>query len=299
MVSRPIREFHGVFFPVIWMLNRVANLVVRTLGVRGGGRHEVAHSEEELRMILAISHRDGIIPAPTVKLLERALDFADRTVRQVMVPRADLVFLDVNKPFAENLDAARRGGHTRYPLCDGDLDRVIGVVNIKDLFLTPPGEGETVDLRAFAYDPILIPESLALEKALALFQKQRLHLGIVIDEYGGTSGIVTLEDVLEELIGEIQDEFDEEPPKLVALPDGRTSVAATFPLSEIEEKLGIEEQAEEGVDTLGGLVLARLGRLARVGDRVEIGGRMIEVTRVRGRRILRLVTYPPARSGGA
>ena len=138
-----------------------------------------------------------------------------------------------------------------------------------------------------------MPESIETQRLLAMFQKQRLHLAVVIDEYGGTSGIVTLEDVLEELIGEIQDEFDEEVPQIHALEDGKLSVDASLAADEIEESLGIPEEPDEDVDTLGGLVLTRLGRIARVGDAVELGGRKIEVSRVKGRRILRLTVHPP------
>jgi CBS domain containing-hemolysin-like protein len=292
-VSWPIRIFHAVFYPLIALLNGAANLTVRALGIASPAASASAHSEEELRMVLAGSHAAGAISATHARLLENALDFADRTVRQIMVPRGDVVFLDTNRPYAANLAVARTNVHTRYPLCDGDLDHVVGVVNIKDLFLSPPRSGEEADLKAMARELVLLPESLRLERALALFQKQHLHLGIVLDEYGGTSGMVTLEDVLEELTGEIQDEFDQEPPKVLDLGGGRLSVDAALPLDEIEEKLKILEDADEGVDTLGGLALVRLGRIAKVGDAVTIGGRLVEVTRVRGRRILRLLVHPP------
>ncbi len=294
-VSWPIRAFHAAFYPLIWVLNEAANLAIRGLGLSPLPQKDEAHSEEELRLILAGSHRSGAISATHARLLENALDFADRSVRQIMVPRGDIVFLDANRPYAENLAAAREGVHTRYPLCDGDVDRVVGVLNIKDLFLVPERGARSEDLRAIAREALFIPESLRLERALALFQKSHLHMAIVLDEYGGTSGIVTLEDVVEELTGEIQDEFDQEPPKVIALGEGRYSVDAALSVDEIEEKLGIpEELAPEGVDTIGGLAFDRLGRIARVGDTVEIGDRRIEVARVRGRRILRLLVYPPA-----
>lgn len=292
LVSWPIRIFRGVFYPLIALLNAAANLIVRAIGLHPPTEGASAHSEEELRMILAGSHAAGAISATHARLLENALDFADRTVRQIMVPRGDVVFLDVNRPYAANLAVARMGGHTRYPLCNGDLDHVVGVVNIKDLFLSPPRRVEEADLKSLAREPLLLPESLRLERALALFQKQHLHLGIVLDEYGGTSGMVTLEDVLEELTGEIQDEFDQEPPKVLDVGSGRFSVDASLPVDELEERLGIREETDDEVDTLGGLAVVRLGRIAKAGDVVTIGGRRIEVTRVRGRRILRLLVHP-------
>jgi CBS domain containing-hemolysin-like protein len=291
LVSRPIRAFRFVFHPLIVVLNGAAAFAVRMMGLPPISEADRAHSEEELRMILAVSHRSGVLSETHARLLENVMDFADRNVRQIMVPRGDIVFLDVNRSYAENLSIARENGHTRYPLCDGDLDRIVGVVHIKDLFLSPPVAVGDVDLRSIAREPLFLPESLELESVLAMFQKQRMHLGLVIDEYGGTSGIVSLEDVLEELTGEIQDEFDQEPAKVQPLPGGRVAVDASLPKDEIEE-LGIDEDADEEVDTLGGLVLARLGRIARAGDTVEIGGRKVEVSRVRGRRILRLIVHP-------
>ena len=292
-VSWPIRIFYAALYPLIATLNRAAGIIVRALGLTPPPADSDAHSEEELRIVLAGSHAAGEISATHARLLENALDFADRTVRQIMVPRGDVVFLDVNRPYAANLAVARMGGHTRYPLCDRDLDHVLGVVNIKDLFLTPPRPRADSDLKAVAREPLLLPESLRLERALALFQKQHLHLGVVLDEYGGTSGIITLEDVLEELTGEIQDEFDQEPPKVLDVGGGRLSVDASLPLDDIEEKLGIREDVDEEVDSLGGLAIARLGRIAKAGDVVMLGGRRVEVTRVRGRRILRLLVHPP------
>jgi len=292
----PIRAFHRLFFPLIWVLNGAANLTVRGMRLRPASEASHAHSEEELRMILSLSHRSGVLTEAHAELIQNALDFVDRSARQIMVPRGDIVFLDVNRTYAENLEIARAAGHTRFPLCDADLDRVVGVLHIKDLFFSP---ATAPDLRSLAREPLFVPDSLEVQRLLALFQKQRVHLGIVIDEYGGTSGLVTLEDVLEELTGEIQDEFDQELPKVHALEDGRLSVDATLPLDDFEEELGIPESAcGEAVDTLGGLVLARLGRIARVGDAVEVGGRRIEVSRIRGRRILRLTVHPSATPAG-
>jgi CBS domain containing-hemolysin-like protein len=166
---------------------------------------------------------------------------------------------------------------------------VLGIVHIKDIFVHNAEVSKRRDLRSISREPLFVPESLAIEKLLADFQKKRVHMGIVIDEHGGTSGIVTLEDVVEELTGEIQDEFDQEEPKVRQLPDGSFSVDATLPLDETEEKLGIHADADEEVDTLGGLVFARLGRMPRVGDSIVLDGNTIKVSRIRGRRILRLV----------
>lgn len=292
LVAWPIRVFYAVFYPLIWSMNAAANFLVRALGIPPPTDQSLAHSEAELRMILAVSQKSGALSDSHARLLANVLDFPDRSVRQIMVPRGDVVALDLERPFSENMETARSTGHTRYPLCEGELDRVVGVVNIKDLFQRSAELEPNPDLRRFARDPVFIPESVRIEQVLALFQKNRVHLAVVVDEYGGTSGIVTLEDVLEELIGEIQDEFDQEAPLVQRASDGRVLVDASLGLDEMEEQLHLVDDTEEDVDTMGGLVLTRLGRLARVGDRVEIGGRTVEVVRVRGRRIVRLAVLP-------
>jgi CBS domain containing-hemolysin-like protein len=291
LVAWPIRAFHALFYPLIWVMNSLANLTVRALGLRAAAGEGLAHSEEELRLILSVSQASGTLEEEHAELLENALDFSERTVRQIMVPRADIVWLDARRSAQENLATVRESGHTRYPLCEGDVDRVLGIVHLKDLFLDP---ASSPDLRGLARQPVFVPEGLPIDRLLRSFQTTRMHLAVVIDEYGGTSGVVTIEDVLEELIGEIQDEFDEEAPKVQDLGAGRLSVDASLPADEIAETLGLAEDADadEEVETLGGLVVARLGRIARPGDVVEIGGRKLEVTRMSGRRILRLTVHP-------
>lgn len=288
LVAWPIRVFHFLLFPFIWAMNALSNLSVRALGLSPVAEGSLAHSEEELRMILSVSQRSGTLPEAHAQLLENALDFTERAVRQIMVPRTDIVWLDARRPYEENVRVVRESAHTRYPLCEGDVDHVVGVLNLKDLFLQPPG----TDLRKLARKPIFVPDGVSIDRVLRQFQRSRTHLAVVIDEYGGTSGVVTIEDVLEELIGEIQDEFDEEAPKVQDLGGGRLSVDASVPADEIAETLGIEDGADEEVDTLGGLVVARLGRIARPGDVVTLGNRRVEVSRMRGRRIVRLTVHP-------
>jgi CBS domain containing-hemolysin-like protein len=249
----------------------------------------LAHSEAELRMILAVSRKSGVLSESHGRLLSNALDFADRAVRQIMVPRGDVLWLDLNRSYAENASRAREFGHTRLPLCDGTIDKVVGIVHVKDLFIAPPASAGAPDLQTLARPPLFVPENAKIQQALTLFQRQKFHLGIVIDEYGGTAGLVTLEDVLEELIGDIQDEFDQEAPKVQAQPDGRLMLDAALTIAELEEATGAHEDIDEDVDTIGGLVQARLGRLARVGDAIAFGDRSLEVVRVKGRRILRVM----------
>jgi CBS domain containing-hemolysin-like protein len=293
-VSWPLRIFQFVFHPLIALMNGCANLFLKVLKLEAPSEVSLAHSEAELRMILAVSRKSGALSEAHGRLLSAALDFPDRAVRQIMVPRADVLWLDVNRSYAESVARAREFGHTRIPLCDGTIDRVIGIIHVKDLFIQPPPSIGAPSLPALARRPLFVPENAKIQQALALFQRQKFHLGVVVDEYGGTAGLVTVEDILEELIGEIQDEFDQETPKVVTGADGRLHLDASLTIEELEVAVGEHDDTDEGVDTVGGLVLARLGRIARVGDTVRFGTRTLEVVRVRGRRILRVAVSPAA-----
>jgi magnesium and cobalt exporter, CNNM family len=295
-ISWPLRFFRFLFYPLISFMNRSANLLVKTMRVTPPTEASLAHSEAELRMILAVSRKSGVLSESHGRLLANALDFADRAVRQIMVPRADVLWLDVNRSYAENAARAHEYGHTRLPLCDGTIDHVVGIVHVKDLSVAPPSSFGAAELRALARPPLYVPENAKIQQALALFQRQKFHLGIVVDEHGGTAGLVTLEDVLEELIGDIQDEFDQEAPKAHIQPDGRLVLDASLTIAELKAATGAEENVEEDVDTIGGLVQARLGRLARVADSIPFGGRTLEVVRVKGRRILRVAVSKPVPS---
>ncbi|ANM29749.1 hypothetical protein ABI59_09430 [Acidobacteria bacterium Mor1] len=291
-IAWPIRFFHRVLYPFIWALNGTANWSVRLMGLEPNAEFSRAHSEAELRMVLEQSHQGGHLSESHKGLLVKALDFPNHPARQIMVPRTDIVYIDVTHSIDEIRRTVRRSGHTRYPVCEGDLDKVVGILHIKDLFLAD----EPDDILKIMREPVFVPESIQVGALLERFQNERRHLCIVLDEYGGTSGIVTIEDVIEELTGEIQDEHDHETPKVRPLSDGRLSVDAAYPTDELEEELGLEGSADdedvEEVDTLGGLVVTKLGRLARPGDAVELAGRRIEVSRVRGRRIVRLIVHP-------
>ena len=207
-------------------------------------------------MILAESLAGGRNSDTRRRLVERALEFANKRARQFMVPRADIVFLDVERPLPENLETARRLGYTRYPLVEGSIDEVVGIVHIRDLAAAEGRVTGSDELRRFAREPLFVPEASNADVLLRQFQSRRLHQAIVVDEYGGTSGLVTLEDLLEELIGsEIQDEFDAgEAAPLLALGDGACSVSGGYSLDELVGNLELELPKEETEDavTVGG-----------------------------------------------
>jgi CBS domain containing-hemolysin-like protein len=289
LVALPLHGFYRLTYPAIWLLNRAARALSRLLGVappQGGGG---IRDEEELRRLLA-SRRDS--DEQQRELLDNIFELSHRMARQIMLPRQDVVYLSTTRPLAENLRLAKRGGHTRYPLCEGDLDHVIGVVHIKDLFRQerPLGSLEEVK-REIAF----VPETLELDRLLKRMREERLHLAAVIDEYGGVSGIVTLEDVIEEIVGEIQDEFDAEKPQLQQNPDGSYLVAGGMLVEELEDALGLDF-SDRDEDTIGGVVFSELGRNPVEGDRVELGPITLEVLEMQRNRValLKVTVNQPA-----
>jgi CBS domain containing-hemolysin-like protein len=223
--------------------------------------------------------------------MEQALSFPDRKVREIMIPRADVAYLDLTKPLDENLETIRREGYTRFPLCRGQLDEVVGIVHVREVFARSDTLSDSTDLEDLARDPLFTPEAASADQLLSQFQLSRIHMAIVVDEYGGTSGIATLEDVVEELTGEIQDEYDVEAPAIVSVGDNCVQISGSLPVVDLARHLGVEIETDEAVTT-GGLVLEELGRVARAGDIVRVGDLGFKVLETRSRRVVRVLAGP-------
>jgi CBS domain containing-hemolysin-like protein len=287
----PLFLFYKVTYPAIWLLNRAANALLRLIGVAPLGEGDTGHDEDELRLLLASSHASHVSKHKR-ELLDNIFELSHRMARQIMVPRQDVVYLSSTRPLTENLRLARRSGHTRFPLCEGDLDHVIGLIHIKDLFRR---ERPVTSLKDVAREIAFVPETLELDRLLKRMRTERFHLAAVIDEYGGVSGIVTLETVIEEIVGQIQDEFDVETPELLETQEGVYEVSGGMLVEDLEEALGIE-LSERDEDTIGGVALSEIGRAPTVGDKVEVGPVTLEVLDVHLNRIntLRLTVHQAA-----
>jgi magnesium and cobalt exporter, CNNM family len=290
-IAFPLWAFYKVTYPAIYLLNHASIGLLRLFGMKPAAEGELAHSEEELRLLLA-SHEHGGLSPQKSELLDNVFELSHRLARQIMVPRGDVVYLSTTRPVQDNLEIARRSRHTRFPLCEGDLDKVVGQVHIKDLF---GAETPLQSLREVARDIPFIPETLSLDRLLKRMRAERIHLAAVLDEYGGVSGIVTLENVMEEIVGPIQDEFSAEKPELVARGDNVYQVSGSMLVADLEHELKIEF-SDRDEDTIAGVVLSELGRRARPGDQVEVGPLQIEVLEVQGNRIrsLRVTLLQPA-----
>ncbi len=282
-VARPLGLFYVLFRPAIWFLNAVSNWLVKMLfRIEPVSGHELAHSEEELRVILAESERAEEVTPLGKSLLINALDMADRVVRDITTPRGEVVFLNTEDTFEENLQRALATRHTRFPLCDGHLDNTIGLVHIKDMLklMREP----QADMHAIKRDIFPVPEMMPLEKLLTFFLAKHAHLGLVVDEFGGTVGIVTLDNVLEELVGEIQDEFDTEIPEFKRVNADEFTVLGGLGLYELHDLAGLELESAD-VSTIGGYVTHLIGHLPKQGESVRIEDYLVTITQTDGRRV--------------
>ena len=291
LTAPPLVILSYIFSPVIWLLNKASNLTLWVLGLGQTQHAELAHSEEELRLIVAESVAGGHLSRNERMMIENVLNLEEKTARRVMVPRPDIVYLSLARPIEENLRVARQAGHTRFPLCEDDLTTVIGMIHVKDVFRAGSYQNGRVDLRQLARKVPFLPVMLRLDQLLLEFQRNRVHLAMLLDEYGSVVGMATLENVLEELVGPIQDEFDRETPPITPLGENVFEVEASCPLDVLAETCGMEIP-ETDAETAGGLVLDLLGRLARPGDSVSINGHRLTVLRADPHGIRRIRVEP-------
>ena len=284
VLVRPLNLFFVVCKPAIWLINSASNVILRKwLRITPVSEHELAHSEEELRVILAESANKQEVTPLGKEILINALDMRDRVVRDITTPRGEVVFLNTEDSFEENLKAAQESRHTRFPLCEGHLDQTIGQVHIKDLItlLRDPSP----DLHRIKRDLLPVPEMMPLEKLLTFFLNKHAHLALVVDEFGGTVGIVTLDNVLEELVGDIQDEFDSEKPEMRKVTDDEFAVDGSLGLYELNDMIGLELESAD-VSTIGGYVTHLIGHLPKQGEQTRIDEYVVTVAKADSRRII-------------
>jgi CBS domain containing-hemolysin-like protein len=299
--ASPLRVFSVALRPLVWTVDRGSALVLSRLGVETPGGGPAAHSEEELKMLVSASGSQGVLEEEEQQMLYRVFEFADKDAADVMVPRPDMVALQADTPVPQALAVMLERPFTRYPVYGDDLDDVLGVLHVRDLFRrVQRGDAERVGLRGMTRPAIVVPETKQLDELLAEFRRTSNHMAIVVDEYGSVSGLVTLEDVIEEIVGEIGDEFDLPDTAIRRVGRGRVRVEATFPIDEFNERFGTELPNED-YHTVGGFVFGELGREPRVGDVVAGGGVRFEVAAVDGPRIVELdITLSvPGRAGGS
>jgi len=280
---RPLGAFYVLFKPAIWLLHKSSNFLLQTVLRRQPvPSTELVHSEEELRLILEQSEKSQEVSPLGRSLLMNVLDLRDRVVRDIMTPRGEIVYLNLEDDFETNVKKAIESRHTRFPLCRENLDNTVGLIHIKELL--PMMRDPHPDLLKIKRELIPLPEMMPLEKLLKLFLSKHAHLAMVVDEFGGTVGMVTLENVLEELVGDIQDEFDAEKEEFRKINEDEFAVAGSLGLYELNDVTGLELESAD-VSTIGGYVTHLLGHLPKQGEQVKIDNYVVTVSQTDGRRV--------------
>ncbi|WP_102692426.1 hemolysin family protein [Rummeliibacillus pycnus] len=281
--------FHNIMYPVIKLLNGSARVLTSIFGLKMQSEGEEVHSEEELRMILSDSYKNGEINPSEYKLVNQIFEFDERIAKEIMVPRTEIVSFDKQTTLSEVFELMNVEQYTRYPVTDGDKDHVIGIVNMKQLLsaLIIDKKSETKTVQDYMQPVIRIIETVPINNLLVKFQKERIHMAILLDEYGGTSGLVTIEDIIEEIVGEIRDEFDgDELPEIQKVAEGHFSFDGKVLLNQVNDMLGVQID-EEDIDTIGGWFMSHQDN-AKEGDFFESEGFQFIVNQVNKHQIVRI-----------
>lgn len=256
LLAKPLIWFYRLMYPFIWLLNGTARQIIKLLGFKPMDDHEVAHTEEELRMILSESYKSGEINKAEMTYVTNIFEFDETVAKEIMVPRTEMLCFYKDQSFEENIQTVYEGQFTRYPVADGDKDHIIGLINIKDIFTGRFEKDKPLTIDKYIRPIIYVSEATPIRQLLVKMQKERIHMAIVNDEYGGTAGLVTVEDILEEIVGDIRDEFDINESPLIEEKDNDTIVVSgKLQIDELNDLLGIEI-AENEVDTVGGWIFA-------------------------------------------
>lgn len=295
-LSGPLMLFHKITYPAIWLLNGTANRMIGWFGIKPASEEEEGHTEEEIRILMKQSEKSGYIDKEELELVENVFNFSERIAREIMVPRTKFICLYADEPFEVNLQIVQEKRHTRYPVVEKDKDHIIGMVHASDIYNLALS-AEDQDIRAYIRELMVVPETMEISRILKAMQKSRAHMVAVMDEFGGTAGLITLEDIIEELVGEIQDEIREERSEVEVLDNERTSLDGRMLISEINELFHIEIESE-GVDTIGGWIYGQLNDTPTVGQQVQCGELTFVITEMEELRIERIeVNALPVEAG--
>jgi putative hemolysin len=287
-VALPIEAVYIVSYPLVWLLQQSANAFTRLFGIQPAPAGIIAHTEEDIRLIVAQAEEGGVIEEAEEEMVYKVFDFADKEVHEVMVPRPEVVALTVDLPTQECLAAVIDSPYTRYPVYRDSLDDVIGILHVRDLFKALYDRGiEHVEIEELVRPAYMVPETKDLGAMLAEFRRTNQHIAIVVNEYGSFEGIVTLEDLLEEIVGEIEDEYDLPDESVQRVDEARIRVDGTFPIDDFNEQFQ-QELPQEDYHTVAGFVFGQLGRAAEAGDEIVHDGLRFHVLEVDGPRIERL-----------
>jgi CBS domain containing-hemolysin-like protein len=293
-IALPMIAFTTLFRPVIWLLNATGNGVVRLFGLRPVPGHHSVHSEEEIRMIVSASRQEGVLEEQEKELLNNVFDLSDTPVRGIMTPRVDMIALDEHAPLRKLLELIEQHGYSRVPVYRDTIDKIIGIVYIGDV-LKHLSQLDKVTVGKVARPAVFAPENMKVIDLFTLFQSKKTHMAIVVDEFGGTAGVVTLEDALEEVVGEIYDEGDdaEEERQVKQVGDGTYFFDAMINVSEVEKTLGVDldDEIQGNYETLSGFLFHKFEYIPQVGEEVEAEGWTFHVAEADERRVIKIRAY--------
>jgi CBS domain containing-hemolysin-like protein len=288
VVARPTLWIELIFKPIIWLLNGTGNALLRLIGVKPATGHELVHSVEELKMLVTASTEGGVVEPQEREMLHAVFDFGDLLVGQVMIPRTEIVAVEADIPLEEIIALITESTYTKFPVYDDNLDTILGIVHVKDIIRLMQDPGwEECTARSLVREPIYVPETIPVSALLRQFRDRRQHIAIVLDEYGGTAGLVTLEDLLEEIFGEVSDPFDRVSPEFQTQPDGSILIDGMTLIEDVNAHLGLNLE-DPNYYTIAGYVLGKLGRIPKVNEIVEGNNVRLQVAALDGLRIARV-----------
>ena len=286
-VAKPLYLFRNVFFPVIKSFEMMSGFFLRRIGIEAVDESENAHSDEEIKIIIGESLKGGYLDSIESEILKNAVDFSDTTAKEIMTPRKDIVCLFADNSYEENIQIVRDTNHTRYPYCKDGKDNVLGMIHIRDLLQATIGNNER-DLSKLVRELIIVPESSSISNVLMKMNKQQIHTALVVDEYGGTAGLLTMEDIIEEIMGDISDEHDTKIDEIRQIDSHTFEVDGMLDLDTISEQIQIVFSDDIEQVTIGGYVFNLLGKEPLVGDSVVEGDFAFEILEIDGMRIKKL-----------
>jgi putative hemolysin len=286
MLAFPLELITWITRPIVTVLFRVTQVIVRPFG--GTAPQPGIVTEDQIRALIETGQAQGVLERKEQEMISSIFEMGDKTVADVMVPRTDIVGLDVTTTAQELLDRITTVGHSRIPVYEGSADNIIGILYVKDVFRRIARGDRELELRQFLRPAVFVPETKKVDALLREMQKGKVHIAIVVDEYGGTAGLVTIEDLVEEIVGEIRDEYDVEHELVLPVSENEALMDARIPFEEVRETFGLEVRPTEAYDTLGGFVTAQLGRFPRQGESFEAAGARFVVETIEGKRIRRV-----------
>lgn len=276
-VAKPLHAFWVIFKPFIAVFDFLAGGILKLIGIRPAGESEIAHSEEEIKIIVAESLKGGVLDSIETQIIKNAVDFSDTVAKEIMTPRKQMVCLNAQKSYEENYKRVIESKYTRFPYIDGSKDSVLGMIHIRDIL-----QSDKKDFNKIVRRILIVPENSSIASILSMMNKERISAALVIDEYGGTSGLITMEDIIEEVLGDINDEHDESEVKFKSIKDGIYELVGTYEIEDFEEITGVDFDDDIEEITIGGYVFNLIGRLPKAGDKTEDENFIYEVLKMDG-----------------